>query len=114
MNNSKTYRLEQSQLLWILPRISAALIREMHDITILPVGKIENLDVASWRQRTRDAANSCLKRFFTVDETGINGKLASLETFVQQEISEFCGCLALRFGVGGKVKHHKYPHKAVS
>ena len=105
---------KQHQLFRIFSGASATLIRKMYNITILSVGKIQDLDIALFWQISFDVVDPGLKRLLAVYEAGVDRKLAALKTLVEQEIAKIRGCLALWLGVGWQVEHHEYPHDPVS
>jgi len=55
----------------------------------------------------RDSIDSRRKGLFSIYKTCIDGKLAALKSLVQQEIAKTVRRFALKFGVGGQIKHYK-------
>ncbi len=71
------------------------LIGKSYDIFILLVGKLENIDVPSFRQGGFDLPDIRFELFFSVTETQIIRELAHLEANIQQKLSEFRCVVAL-------------------
>ena len=73
-----------------------ALIREMNDITVLPVSEVEDLDVPRRGQVSLDPVHPGLKRLLSVHKAGVDRELASFEPLVEQEVAEIRGGLPER------------------
>ena len=54
----------------------------MNYVTILPVSKIQYLNIPSIGKSALDSTNSSLKRLFAIHKSSIYRKLASLKTLI--------------------------------
>ncbi|ETD80986.1 hypothetical protein U716_12120 [Rhodobacter capsulatus B6] len=68
----------------IFARCAASLVGEMDDITILPIGEVQDLDVAFVGQVSTDSFDLSLERLLTVHKARIDRELAAFEPFIEQ------------------------------